>query len=152
MLFRLFLLFTLLPLVELVVLVWIARQTHWLVTLVTILVPGILGAILVRWEGRRCLRLARERVERGEMPGEELLDGLLIVTAGVMLISPGVLTDVAGLALLLPPLRRFVRNRLSMRIRNRIVRVFTATMPPAPDDGECGEGPVVDAESGPPKP
>jgi len=131
--------------------VWLTRQTSWQVTLLTILIPGILGAILVRWEGRRCLDLVRTRVSQGEVPGEVLLDGLLIVVAGVLLISPGVLTDVAGLALLLRPVRRFVRNHLSKRIRSRIVKVFSATVHPATDEGSRDQGPIVDVESKPTK-
>jgi len=152
MLFRLFLLFTLLPLVELVVLVWLTWETNWVVTLLTILVPGIVGAILVRWEGVRCLRMARHRVVRGQMPGEELLDAILILIAGVLLISPGVLSDMAALMLLLPPVRRFVRSRLSKKIRMRITKVVSAMVPPSNEPGPTGDGPIVDVESKPTRP
>jgi UPF0716 protein FxsA len=151
MLFRLFLLFTLLPLVELVLLVWLTRETSWAVTVLAILGPGILGAWLVRREGRRCLRMAQEQAARGQVPAAELLDGLLIVIAGVLLISPGMLTDVAGLALLLPPVRRFVRGRLSQRIRARMVRMVSAVSPTADAENTFHDGTVVDAESKPPQ-
>jgi UPF0716 protein FxsA len=150
--FRLFVLFTLLPLVELVLLVWLTWQTNWLVTLLTILVPGILGAWLVRWEGMRCLRLARRQIVRGQVPAAEILDALLIIVAGVLLITPGMLTDVAGLALVFPPVRRFVRGRLSEEIRARMIRFVSASVPPDADDGERRDGPVVDAESRPRQP
>jgi UPF0716 protein FxsA len=145
-------LFTLLPLVELVLLVWLTRQTSWAVTLAAILAPGIAGAWLVRREGRRCLRLAHDQAARGQVPAAELLDGLLIVIAGVLLISPGMLTDVVGLTLLLPPVRHFVRGRLSQRIRARMVRIVSAMSPPANAEDESHDGTVVDAESKPPRP
>jgi UPF0716 protein FxsA len=151
MLFRLFLLFTLLPLVELVLLVWLARETSWVVTLLAILGPGIIGAWLVRREGRRCLRLAHEQAASGQVPGGELLDGLLIVIAGVLLISPGMLTDVAGLALLLRPVRHVIRGRLTRTVRARMIRLVSAVSPSADDEDEFRDGTVVDAESNPPQ-
>ncbi len=152
MLFRLFLLFTLLPLVELVLLVWLTRQTSWVVTLLAILAPGVLGAWLVRREGRRCLRLVHDQTARGQVPAGELLDGLLIVIAGVLLISPGMLTDLAGLILLIPPVRRFVRGRLTQRFRARMIRIVSAISPSADAEDEFRDGAVIDTESKPPQP
>jgi UPF0716 protein FxsA len=95
--------------------------------------------------------MAQKQAARGQVPAAELLDGLLILIAGVLLISPGMLTDVAGLALLLPPVRRFVRGRLSQRIRARMVRMVTSISPSADAEDEPHDGTVVDAESKPPR-
>jgi UPF0716 protein FxsA len=86
------------------------------------------------------------------VPAAELLDGLLIVIAGVLLISPGMLTDVVGLTLLLPPVRRLVRCRLSQRIRARMVKIVSAMGPQVDAEDELDEGTVVDAESRPSRP
>jgi UPF0716 protein FxsA len=122
---RLILLFTLLPLADLVLLVWIARHTDWTVTLAVIFVPGVVGAWLARHEGLRCLREAQARLLRGEMPGEPLLSGVLVLVAGALLITPGLLTDVLGFMLLVPPIRRIVSGLAMRRLKSRIV-VFRA--------------------------
>lgn len=118
---RLFLLFTLVPLADLLLLVWVGRHTHWAVGLGLVIVPALLGAWLVRHEGVRCLRDIRKRLGRGELPTRSLLDGILILAAGVLLISPGVVTDLAGLSLLLPPVRRLVRFGLIHRFSRRVL-------------------------------
>jgi UPF0716 protein FxsA len=121
MLLRLFLLFTIVPFVEVLILVWIGKHTSLGVTLALIFLPGLLGAWLARREGLRCWREVRRQVYGGELPAAALLDGLLILVAGVLLIAPGVLTDLTGFALLIPPVRRLVRNRLSESLRARFV-------------------------------
>jgi UPF0716 protein FxsA len=151
MFFRLFLLFTLVPLVEIFLLAWIAEQTNWLVTLLLILLPGLLGAWLARREGLRCLRVVREEMARGQMPAASLLDGLMILVAGALLVTPGVLTDLAGFALLIPPVRRLVRRVLTRRIHARIVRVMSASRTAGPGHDEIVDVRVIDAESRPPQ-
>ena len=123
MLLRLLLLFTLIPLVEVILLVWIAQHTNWMVTVALIFLPGLLGAWLARREGLRCLREVRRQVLQGEVPSGTLLDGLLILLAGALMITPGVLTDLAGFALLIPPVRGGVRRWLTGWLRARIVTV-----------------------------
>ncbi len=120
MLLRLFLLFSLIPLVEVVLLAWIAQHTNWMVTLALIFVPGLLvrvaGALTKGFAA--CGKSATRSVKESFRPAP-LLDGLLILVAAVLLITPGVLTDVVGFALLLPPVRHAVRRGLSRRLRMR---------------------------------
>lgn len=127
MLLRLLLLFTLLPLVELTLLLWIAEHTGWLFTLWLVILTGLLGAWLARHEGLRCWREIHRRMARGELPADSLLDGLMILVAGAVLITPGVLTDLVGFALLMAPIRRLVRRYLARRIQAHII------LGPAPD-------------------
>src|SRR5690606_32283775 len=109
MLGRLFLLFTLGPLVELALLLYVADKVGWWVTLATVIGTGLLGAWLVRREGW----LAWERITRdinaGRVPADAMIDGLLVFGGGVLLISPGVLSDLLGIALVFPPTRKLIR-------------------------------------------
>lgn len=128
MLLKLALLFTLLPLAELYVLIKIGTVIGGLNTLLLVLVTGAAGAWLARMEGLRVLTRARENLRQGMVPAEELVDGLLIFIAGVLLVTPGVITDCMGLLLLFPPTRRHFKIRLRRRFDRMVaqggVRVY----------------------------
>ncbi|MGE3637264.1 MAG: FxsA family protein [Pirellulales bacterium] len=110
MLFYLFLLFTVVPVVELVLLVWLGGQTVWWLPVLLVIADGLAGALLWRWQGIRTLVRIREEMAAGRMPADALVDGLLIFFAGGLLITPGMITDVAGFALLIPPIRAVVKR------------------------------------------
>ena len=126
MLARLILLFTVIPIVELIVLIEIGSRLGTVVTLLLLLGTALLGAALARHEGLKTLRRVQSKLADGIMPDEELLDGVLILVAGVMLLTPGLLTDVWGVFLLVPAsrrvvkrwVRRFLRQRLQMQRRS----------------------------------
>ncbi|MHC4178578.1 MAG: FxsA family protein [Planctomycetota bacterium] len=120
MLLRLLLLFTLIPLVELVLLLILADNTSWQFTLALVLLTGVAGAALARHEGLRCWRRVQQKLAAGELPGDPLLDGLMILLAGALLVTPGVLTDLLGFGLLLPVFRRVVKRWLIRRFQARI--------------------------------
>jgi UPF0716 protein FxsA len=103
------------PLVELYVLVAVAGAIGLLPALMLLLAVSFLGVWLVRREGLGMLRRMQETLGRGEMPATEMIDGGLLVVAGVMCLVPGFVTDAMGLLLILPPVRAFVRNRLVHR-------------------------------------
>jgi UPF0716 family protein affecting phage T7 exclusion len=96
------------------------------VTLAVLFVPGIIGVWLVYREGLRCWREFRHQLARGEPPAAQVLDGLLILVAAVLLVTPGVLTDLAAIVLLIPPIRhsirRYVIKRLQARIRSALAK------------------------------
>ena len=144
MLLRLLLLFTLVPLVELVLLLILADNTSWQFTVALVLVTGVVGAALARHEGLRCLRRVQQKLAAGELPGDALLDGLMILLAGALLITPGVLTDLVGFALLLPAFRRVVKGRLARRLRARIRVSFSANGWPEPDDQPTVPDRIID--------
>ncbi len=121
MLLRLFLLFTLIPLGELALLFWISQHTGWLFTLSLVVVTGVVGAWLARQQGVRCWLEVHRQLAAGRLPTESLLDGLMILVAGAVLITPGVLTDLAGFSLLVPPIRRRVRGYLARRFKAHVV-------------------------------
>ncbi len=127
MLFYLFLLFTVVPLVELAILVWIGGQTAWWVPILMVIGTGILGATLARWQGWQVLRRIREDAAAGRVPADALIDGFLILLAGILLVTPGVLTDIVGVALLIPPVRAVVKRAAAAWIKRNIeVRVGRA--------------------------
>lgn len=142
---RLVLLFTILPLVELGLLLWIADHTSWLFTLGLVILTGVLGASLARHQGLQCWREFHRRVSQGELPTDPLLDGLMILVAAALLVTPGVITDCVGFSLLAPPIRRLIRGRLAHRLKAKIVV--------GPFSGPGGAGPqdddVIDVESRP---
>jgi UPF0716 protein FxsA len=105
MLFYLFLLFTVVPIVELSLLIWLGRETEWWIPIMVVIVNGAAGALLWRWQGIRTLLRIREELAAGQMPADALVDGFMIFFAGGLLITPGMITDAVGFALLVPPVR-----------------------------------------------
>ena len=122
MLLRLFLLFTLVPLVELMLLIRIGGLIGLGPTLLLVVATGAVGAWLARQEGLRSWMAVQGELVAGRLPGEELVHGLLVLVAGIVLVTPGVLTDALGLALLVRPVRR----ALIGRIRDRFTKSLEA--------------------------
>jgi UPF0716 protein FxsA len=118
---RLLLLFILVPMVELALLLLIGQYTGILFTLGLIVFTGALGAWLARHQGTQCLSRIQAELAKGQMPGDSLLDGLMILVAGAVLITPGVLTDILGFSLLIPPMRRVLKQLVIARFQHRIV-------------------------------
>ncbi len=108
--------FTVFPLVELALLIEVGRRIGSLYTVAIILVTGVLGAYLARAQGLSVVRQVKARTSRGEIPGNELIDGVLVLTGAAFLITPGVITDLAGLSLVAPPTRRWYRETLKRRL------------------------------------
>ena len=120
MLGRLFFLFVAVPLIELTLLLSIAGKTNWRFTLALVLVTGFVGAWLARMQGwQTYLRIQRE-LAGGRMPTDSLVDAVMIFVAGALLLTPGILTDLFGISLLLPPCRRFYRQRLQHWFRSSV--------------------------------
>ncbi|NVJ00575.1 FxsA family protein [Myxococcus sp. AM009] len=117
------------PFLELYLLLVIGRQIGPMPTLAWVLVSGLVGTALSRGEGRRMLRHWRESMARGQVPAEGILSGVLVLAGGVLLVIPGVITDVVGLLLLLPPVRRLisarVRRTLERKVRDGSMHVTT---------------------------
>lgn len=108
---RLTLLFVVVPILELVLLIQIGRIVGLLPTLALVLTTGLAGAVLARAEGLRVLWAFRSEMASGRLPGQALLDGFSVLLGGAFLLTPGVLTDLAGLALLVPASRRWIQRR-----------------------------------------
>lgn len=120
---RLLLLFTLVPLVELYLLIEIGGVIGVLPTVAIVIVTGVIGAALARWQGLGVLRRLQEDLAAGRPPTDALIDGLLIFVAGAVLLTPGLITDTLGFLLLVPAGRRAVRRLVSAAVaRNLVVR------------------------------
>jgi UPF0716 protein FxsA len=120
MLARLFLLFIILPILDLTLLVKLGGSIGFWPTVVMVLLTGAAGAALARAEGLRVLGLVRREMAAGRIPGTALLDGVAILAGGLLLLTPGFITDVMGLLLLLPPSRRWVERRLRRWLESQI--------------------------------
>ena len=116
MIARLGCLFVLVPLVELVLLLRVGQWLGVLPTVALVAATGVMGAWLVRTEGVRTMARFQEQLARGELPGKVLMDGAAILVGGTLLLTPGVLTDVVGFALLFPPTRSLLQGWAAARL------------------------------------
>ncbi len=116
MLWKLFLAFTIIPVSEIYILIAIGGQIGILPSIGLVILTGIVGASLARSQGLKTLGRIRDSFQQGVVPGEELLNALLIAIAGIVLLTPGFLTDAAGLFLLIPATRTLCREWLKRRI------------------------------------
>jgi UPF0716 protein FxsA len=150
---RLGCLFVVAPLVELALLVQVGRWMGVFPTVAVVALTGLVGAWLARGQGVRTLAELQSRAARGEMPGDALLDGASILVGGLLLLTPGLLSDALGFALLVPftrralqrwAMRRVVRSAEEGRIHVSFVGMGPfqpgrGEPPPGPDPGSFGE-------------
>jgi UPF0716 protein FxsA len=119
MLTTLLLLFLTVPLVEIVLFIEIGSRIGTWTTLLVVALTGALGATVAHREGLRTWWRIQEKWSRGYMPDEDLLDGLLILIAGAMLLTPGFLTDAIGFLLLYQGTRQVVKRWLRYKFSQR---------------------------------
>lgn len=105
----LILLFILIPAAEIGVLLLSGNTIGIWPTVALLIATGILGSYLAKKQGMNTLRKVQEQLQYGRMPGDEILNGVCILLGGVMLLSPGFLTDIFGLILLLPSTRAILK-------------------------------------------
>jgi UPF0716 protein FxsA len=120
MLGRLLLLFVGVPCLELALLMALGRWLGIVFTLGLIVGTGIVGAWMAKRQGLAVLREIRRELEEGRLPAKGLLDGVLLLLAAALLLTPGVLTDIVGLALLLPATRHRLRLWLRRQLERRL--------------------------------
>lgn len=113
---RLALLFIVVPVLELVLLIQLGQVIGLWPTLGLVLFTGLTGAALARLEGLRVLYQFQSELAGGKLPGQALLDGISVLIGGAFLLTPGILTDLTGFALLFPPSRRWIQRRLRRRL------------------------------------
>jgi UPF0716 protein FxsA len=122
MFLRLAVLFTAIPIVELYILIKIGQLIGALPTIAIVLVTGVVGAGLARQQGARVWYEIQMQMQQGVFPADRLIDGLLLVVAGAVLITPGVLTDILGFAILIPPSRAPIREWVKARLSRMMDR------------------------------
>jgi UPF0716 protein FxsA len=120
-------LFIVVPMLEIYVIIQVGHSIGALDTIGLLIVVSVVGAWLTRHEGFVVLRRLRAQLDSGRVPTGELVDGVLVLCAGVLMMTPGFVTDAIGLLVLFPPTRAVLRRYLRHRFE---VRVFGG-----PDDG-----------------
>lgn len=144
----LLLLFLAIPLAELALIVWIGGEIGLLWTVLILVADAVAGSLLVRWQGRAAWRNFSAALQAGRPPAREVIDGALVLVGGALLLTPGFLTDVLGLALLLPPSRAVARRLLARRLAVRMVAAMTRPRRPATGPAYDVEATAVDVEPG----
>jgi UPF0716 protein FxsA len=117
---RLAVLFVLVPIVELLLLIRIGDWIGLWPTLALVVVTGVTGAALARAEGMRVLFAFQRELAQGRLPGRALQDAIAVLIGGAFLLTPGILTDLTGFALLFPPTRRWIQARVRASLERRI--------------------------------
>jgi UPF0716 protein FxsA len=130
-------LFIVVPILELWVIIEVGGLIGILPTLALLLAMSILGATLLRHQGRDAWQRFNRAIAERRFPGREVADGLMITIGGVLLLTPGFITDAVGLLLLLPPTRAIARRLVLAYVGRRFVVVGMGGMrgsPPPPGD------------------
>jgi UPF0716 protein FxsA len=138
----LFVIFVVVPIVELYVIVQVGQEIGALQVIGLLILVSIVGAWLVKRQGIQVLRRLQDQLRAGRAPTNELVDGFLVLVAGVLFIGPGFISDGLALLLLLPPTRAFVRRTVRRRLTGRatLIRRFPAGPSRRSDGG--GEPPI----------
>jgi len=120
MFLRLFLLFTLVPMFELWLLIRVGESIGAVNTVMLVITTGIVGAWFAREQGFKVMTQFQSSVQGGVMPGELVVEGIMILVGGILLITPGIFTDLCGLSLVIPftrkPISIFLRKFLASRV------------------------------------
>ncbi|MBW2221938.1 MAG: FxsA family protein [Deltaproteobacteria bacterium] len=122
MLLKLILIFTIVPFIELSLLIEIGARIGTFNTIMLIVITGVIGAFMARIAGLNVLFKIQENLREGVFPRDELFDGILVLIGGVLLLTPGLLTDALGFFLLLPFGQALVRRWLKEIMKRKIDR------------------------------
>ncbi len=141
----LLLLFIVVPIAELAILIQVGQLIGIWWTIALLIADAVIGSMLARSQGRAAWRRFNEAIAGGRPPARETLDGALVLFGGALLLAPGFLTDLLGIALLLPPTRALVRAVLVRRFAARMV-ASVATPRRFPGQPYDVDGTAVDVE------
>jgi UPF0716 protein FxsA len=144
MLLPLVLLFIVVPIAELAVVIQVGQAIGVWWTVGILVVDAILGSVLMRAQGRTAWRRFNDAIAAGKIPAREVLDGALVIFGGLLLLTPGFITDFLGLLLLIPPTRALVRAVLARRLMHRMVASMSR---PGVRGDDVVDGTAVDLES-----
>jgi UPF0716 protein FxsA len=135
-------LFVFISLAEIATFLWVGSWIGFGWALGIALATAVIGSYLVRKEGLSTMGQIKMRMNAGQLPGRELIDGAAILVAGAFLISPGFITDTLGFLLLIPAVRARVHRVLTRRVSSKF-NVFVSGRSPAPR-AQVGE--IIDVE------
>ncbi len=114
---RLFFLFTAVSLLEIFVLVKVGSFLGAWATISLVIITALVGSALVRSQGLQLLQQLQQRMAKGEMPGQQLIEGIMLIVTGVLLVTPGFVTDLCGLLLLQPAIRGKIAKVLIANVK-----------------------------------
>ncbi|MCZ6820140.1 MAG: FxsA family protein [Calditrichaeota bacterium] len=120
MFIRLIALFTIVPLVELMLLIELGQRIGLWDTILVVIITGVVGAALARSQGFRIVTQIQGELANGRLPGESLIDGAFILAGGLLLLTPGLVTDAMGFIFLLPHTRTILKTRAIKYFRSKI--------------------------------
>lgn len=140
---KLLALFILVPLIELCLFSTLGRALGWPETIAIVILTAILGAALTKSQGRAALAKLKQTTSEGRMPHQEATDGILILIAGAVLLTPGFLTDSVGFLLLFPPVRAVLRGHLASKLKDK-VQVVPQKAQPSQPKSSLDDGNVID--------
>ena len=149
------LIFIVVPIAELALLIQVGELIGVWWTIAILIADSILGSLLMRSQGRATWRRFNVALQAGRPPAREVLDGVLVIFGGALLLTPGFISDILWLALLLPPTRAVVRRILVHRFADRMIASATRRRPAGfgPPPGRAGtrpgdvEGTAVDVDA-----
>jgi len=147
MFFRLLLLFTVTPAVELYLLIRLGEALGAAETVLLIVITGIVGATLAKREGFAVLAQINQEAQAGFPTGDRVVEGLMVLVGGLLLLTPGVLTDLFGFSLILPPTRRLAAPHIKRALLSR-VKVQGLNMGPMGPGPGAPPRPAPEAEPG----
>jgi len=142
----LFILFVVVPILELMVIIQVGQSVGAWNTVILLVVDSLVGAWLVKHQGIGLLKKSQDRLRNGELPSDEIFSGVTVLFAGALMLTPGFLTDLLGLLLLVPPIRALVLMIVRRKFRSRIGTSFTTSnlpewdMDKPSDDGGDASG------------
>ena len=153
--FLLVLIFVVVPIAELALLIQVGQLIGVWWTIALLIADSILGSMLMRSQGRAAWRRFNAALQAGRPPAREVLDGVLVIFGGALLLTPGFISDILGLVLLLPPTRAIVRRIVVHRFADRMIASAArgATVGFGPPPGRGGtrpgdvEGTAVDVDA-----
>lgn len=122
MFLRFFLLFTIVPIIELAILIEVGSKIGTFNTMMLIVTTGVIGALLAQSQGLAVIRHIQEEVSLGRPPADKLFDGLFVLVGGVLLITPGLVTDIIGFLFLFPASRNLIKRWLLKKVKENISR------------------------------
>lgn len=120
MFFKLFLIFAVIPVIELALLIKIGSVIGTLNTIIIVILTAVVGAYMVKLEGMTVIYRIRENMQQGIFPTEELINGMMILMAGALLLTPGFFTDVIGFLMVFPVSRSVIKRIARRYIKRRI--------------------------------
>jgi UPF0716 protein FxsA len=133
------LLFIVVPIVEIYVIIQVGQAIGALWTIALLVADSIIGAMLMRAQGRSAWRRFNEAIAAGRIPAREVVDGALVIFGGALLLTPGFVTDIFGAAFLLPPTRAVIRPLLIRRFAGRFIVAVPGSARPRGQQPQGGD-------------